>query len=93
MAMQVSLGSEKEFFVGGGRGLRCSGAPFAASIKLDMPGKDILGSSGDEGCDILRYVVYAVGEEYWCGKQRGDTVSAITLRKQGWGIDLRAPAE
>ena len=44
--------------------LRCSAAPFAASIKLDMPGKEILGSSGDEGCDILRCGEYGMFEGY-----------------------------
>ena len=61
--------------------LRCSGAPFAASIKLEMPGKEILGSSGDGGCDMLRYGVVRVREEYWCAREMGDNVSAITLRK------------
>jgi hypothetical protein len=50
-----------------------------------MPGKEILESSGDEGCDIFRYGeygVYGLLEGYWCGMEIGDKVSAITLRKR-----------
>jgi hypothetical protein len=58
-----------------------------------MPGKDIFESSGDEGCDIFRYDVYGGFEGYWCAREIGDNVNAITLRQQVKNIGMQALAE